>query len=486
MLLQTLITEINTLKIIGSTHIDIKAITHDSRKTTTNSLYCAIKGFSVNGHAYIDEAIDRGAVAILCTDLPHNIINSITYIQVTDVKEAMAIFSHHLHGQPSNQIHMTGITGTNGKTSITRLLKHIYQYASKKIGTIGTLGITIGNEELPTSHTTPESTDLHATLGLMAKRKIQNCFMEVSSHALDLRRVDQVNFRTGIFTNLTPDHLCFHGTMEAYYQAKKKLFYMTKDMNIINIDDAYGQRLYEALLKDGRPVISYAIDKEADYRGHILSTNATGTTFLLVTKSAEMTITIKTPGKFSVYNHLAAIASAHQDHLCLDQIVDSLEFSSGADGRFELLTKSEDFHVVLDFAHTPDGLENVLNTVAEFTTGRRIVVFGAGGNRDHSRRYPMGQVAGKLADYCILTTDNPRHENPLTICQEIAEGVKENHPNFKIILDRQEAVKHAISTAKRGDTVLLAGKAYEYYQVVGDQKVFYDEKEIALKALTNR
>lgn len=486
MLLQTLCTKINTLKIINSTNLDILAITHDSRKASANSLYCAIKGMSVNGHAYIDEAIDRGAIAILCTDLPHNMIDAICYLQVSDVKEAMAILSHHLYGQPSNQIHMTGITGTNGKTSITRILKHIYQSANRKIGTIGTLGITIGDDELPTSHTTPESTDLHATLGLMHKKKIENCFMEVSSHALDLNRVDQVNFRAGIFTNLTPDHLCFHGTMEAYYEAKKKLFYMTKDINIVNIDDIYGQRLYNDLLENNRPVISYGIEKEADYRGHILSTSATGTTFRLKTKSTENVIAIKTPGKFSVYNHLAAIAAAHQNDLPLDGIVDSLEFSSGADGRFELLTKLEDFHVILDFAHTPDGLENVLNTVAEFTTGRRIVVFGAGGNRDHSRRYPMGQVAGKLADYCILTTDNPRHENPLNICQEIAEGVIENHPNFKIILDRKEAVKHAIFTAKRGDTVLLAGKAYEYYQVVGDEKIFYDEKEIALKALTNR
>lgn len=487
MLLQLLVKKIKTKNLIGSTNKIVNNITHDSRKATKASVFCAIRGFQVDGHSYIESAISKGAIAILCENLPKQLYDEITYIQVEDVKNTMALFSDEIYGQPSKKLHITGITGTNGKTSITQLLKTIYEHLDKKTGTIGTLGITVGSKKIPSSHTTPESTEIHDVMAQMVGEGIENCMMEVSSHALELQRVSHIDFNTGIFTNLTPDHLCFHGSMEDYFQAKKKLFYLTQNINIINIDDPYGQRLYDELKDAGRPVTSYAINKDADYVGTIISTKADGTTFTLKTGDEERIITSNTPGCFSVYNHLASIAAAHLDNHSVDNILDhileSITSYPGTDGRFEFLTKKEDFHVVLDFAHTPDGLRNVLKTLSEFTTGRRIVVFGAGGSRDDSRRYPMGKVAGEHADYCILTTDNPCNENPMDICHEIAKGIEENHHNYRIILDRKEAVSYAMEIVKKGDAVLLAGKAYEHYQVIGNKKIYYNEKEIALGIL---
>lgn len=471
--------------IVGTLHHQVTHITLDSRQVIEGSMFCAIEGHETDGHLYIEDAIKRGAKVILYSNILRDYDYTVTYIQVNDIREVMARVSDALYNHPSKKLHVIGVTGTNGKTSITQLIKRIYHYNRIKAGTIGTLGATFHHYNIDLVNTTPESPYLHQLLSSMVTQDITNAVMEVSSHGLELKRVSHIDFDIGIFTNLTPDHLNFHGTMEAYYRAKRKLFFMTKQNNIINIDDPYGLRLYNELKSEGYPVVSYGIEKSADYSASIIDTEVSGTRFLFKYQNICHEILSNTPGLFSVYNYLAAIAATHMAEIPMLDILQSLENYTGAPGRMERLTHKHDFNVILDFAHTPDGLENVLKTLSEFTKGRIILVFGAGGDRDYSRRLPMGQVAAQYADHCIITMDNPRFEDPMSISLEIAEGMMGSKCKHHIVLEREKAVHTAIKMAKNSDTVLLAGKAYEMYQIIKDKKVHYDERSIAINAINS-
>lgn len=467
----------------GNNNCEVNYITYDSRRVKSGSIFVAVSGFIENGHKYIKNAIANGAEVIVCENIPNELIDKSNFLVVENSRKSMGVISSILYGKPSEKFEVIGVTGTNGKTSTTNLLDAIFDYFGKETATIGTLGVLIDKEVIKTEHTTPESADIQYLMNKMNEKSVKICTMEVSSHALELDRVSNVNFDIGIFTNLTRDHLDFHITMENYYQAKKKLFYMTKSNNIINIDDEYGKRLYNELKKDNINVNSYAIENDADIKASNLKTTIKGTTFDLSINGIEKKVFVHTPGKFSVLNSIAAIGAAYSLGYDLDIIIEALSKCNGVTGRFEVIHSNLDSTIVLDFAHTPDGLEKIMDTINEFATNRKIVMFGAGGDRDISRRAPMGEIAGKNCDLIILTSDNPRFENPYDICEEIAIGVKKYTDNYKIIVEREEAIYYALKVAKKGDIIVLAGKSTEPYQDIGIEKVPYDEKTVTLKMI---
>jgi len=467
----------------GKNDIEITGITCDSKKVKKGNIFVAIKGYTADGHKYIKHALNNGAAAVICEYIPDELKDFSNFLVVKSSRASMAPAANVIYGHPSEKINIIGITGTNGKTSSTYLLKGIYDYLNEKSGIIGTMGTLIDDEKIKIDNTTPESTDIQYYLSKMVDKSITHCFMEVSSHALELNRVDDVTIDVGIFTNVTRDHLDFHKTMENYYLAKKKLFYKTKTNNIINVDDSYGSRLYKELLEDDIPCLSYGIDNNADIKASNLVTTMKGTTFDCNIKGIDKKIHVNTPGKFSVLNSLGALGAAYALGVDLDNIINALEAFKGVTGRFQILETALDCTIILDFAHTPDGLQKVMDTINEFAEGRKIVMFGAGGERDLSRRAPMGEIAGKYCDLSILTSDNPRFENPYDICLEIAKGVEKYNGRYEIIIEREEAIYYAIDNYQSKDVILLAGKSTEPYQDMGVEKVPYDEITIAKRAV---
>lgn len=476
--LDSILNSIKYKSYIGSKNLDVDHITYDSRCVKSNSIFVAIKGLVEDGHKYIKSAIERGASVIVCETIPEELKDMVSFIVVDNSRKAMATIAALIYDKPSEKLKLVGVTGTNGKTSITYLLKAIFDYIKIKNGIIGTLGIIIDDEHIKTEHTTPESSEIQCFISKMVERSVSICSMEVSSHSTELNRVDDLDFDTAIFTNLTRDHLDFHGTMGNYYLAKKKLFYLTKNSNIINVDDEYGQRLYKELKYDNIKAMSYAIENDADIKASNLKTSIKGTEFDLKIGNLAKKVFVKTPGKFSVLNSIAALGAAYSLGIDIDAAIEALMFFNGVIGRFEVMDTKLDCTIILDFAHTPDGLAKVMDTINGFATGRKIVMFGAGGDRDVSRRAPMGEIAGQNCDLTILTSDNPRFENPYDICEEIAQGVIKYGGEYKIIVEREEAIYYAIKNHKKDDVILLAGKSTEPYQDIGIEKVPYDERTI--------
>ncbi len=467
----------------GSNDVQIKGITNDSKKVKDGYIFVAIKGYTNDGHNFIESALNSGAAAVLCDHIPENVKHKGNFIVVKNPRQTMAPAANLIYGRPSENMNLVGVTGTNGKTSTTYLLKGIYDHLGEKSGIIGTMGVLIDGEKIKVDNTTPEAVDVQRYLSMMKEKLINHCFMEVSSHALELNRVDNVNIDVGIFTNLTRDHLDFHKTMENYYQAKKKLFHITKINNVINVDDPYGERLYRELKGEGVKAISIGIDSEADIKASNLVTTMNGTDFKITIDGNNKSVHVNTPGKFSVLNSLGAMGAAYSLGVNIDDIIEALGKIKGVTGRFEMLENNLDCIIILDFAHTPDGLQKVMDTINEFAEGRKIVMFGAGGERDSSRRGPMGEISGKYCDLSILTSDNPRFEDPYEICLEIAEGVKKYNGNYEIIIERDKAIYYAIDNSKSKDVILFAGKSTEPYQDMGVEKVPYDEGSIAKKAI---
>src|SRR6056297_721367 len=464
--------------------IEISSITNDSREVDAKTIFVAIEGFKKDGHDYIKDAISRGAKVILCEKEEFLKENASVFI-IENPRKLLSKLSNLIYREPSKKLNLVGVTGTNGKTSITYILDYIFKDNNYKNGIIGTMGAVIDGGKYVLNNTTPESNQLHILMKEMVDKKIKNCFIEVSSHSTKLNRVDDISFNIGIFTNLTKDHLDFHKTMEDYYQAKKAFFYKV-DKAIVNIDDKYGFRLYKELKKDNIDVVSYSLNKKSDYKADIKDTSINGTYFDMVTKNKSYEFKINTPGKFSVYNTLACIIAADLSGIKIDKIKKSLESFKGVVGRFELINTELDCTIILDFAHTPDGLEKIMETIDQVAKGRKIVMFGAGGERDISRRSLMGEVAGRYCHMCYLTSDNPRHEEPKSICEEIAEGVKKYHNNYKIIVDRKEAINYIIDNYQKNDIILLAGKSTEPYQAIEDKKIPYDERDITMKAIIKK
>lgn len=468
----------------GSLDINITGIENDSRKIQKGNLFIAEKGFTVDGHDYINKALENGAIGIVIEkDVP--ISEDITVIKVESSTDALAKFSSMFYEEPWNKLELIGITGTNGKTSITYFIKSILEKNNKKIGIIGTIGAIIGNENVKIENTTPNALVIHGLLKNMVEIGTDSCIMEVSSHSLELKRVEYMDFQIGLFTNLTKDHLDYHETMDNYFNSKLKLFYKTNKFNIINIDDSYGKKIVE-IIGERVPLLTYGIKENADIFATNIEFTLSKVRFSLNTPKGSIEILLNVPGEFSVYNALAAATCAYAYGISLETIKQGLESVEGIKGRFEVVPTNTDYTVIIDFAHTADGLDKVLTVIDQFAEGRKIVVFGAGGNRDKTKRPEMGETVGRHADLSIVTSDNPRYEDPEMIIEDILVGTKKSKGKYVKMVDRIEAIKYAIDNAKPKDIILLAGKGHETYTIIGGKTIPCDERQIVLDYLASK
>ena len=483
MKLTDVINGLDILNITGNSDIDITNIQYDSRKVTQGTLFICVKGFNVDGHEFIQKAIEQGAKAFLVQEDIQ--IQGYTFVKVEDTRKSMAKVAANFYENPSSKMNVIGVTGTNGKTSITTFLSEILSAQDKKVGLVGTIKIFDGDKEVESSSTTPESADLQRYFNNMVNNGCDYCAMEVSSHSLVLDRVEETEFKIGLFTNLTPDHLDFHKDLDDYRDAKEKLFHKTTVANIINIDDNGGAKIYENIKGLKTPAYTYGIDNEADFRASNIKIDARGVSYTLKTPTYEADIFVPVPGKFTVYNTLAVIAACYMLNIPKDVIINGLKNTGGVAGRFETITNDKGISVIVDYAHTPDALENILNTAKDFAKGSIITVFGCGGDRDTTKRPLMGNIAQKLSDIAIVTSDNPRTENPNDIIEDILKGLDTSKENYKVVIDRKEAIEQAIKMAKKDDIVIIAGKGHENYQIIGKVKYHFDDKEIANECLDN-
>ena len=467
--------------ISGNAEIEIEKICYDSRKAEKNSVFVCIVGFETDGHKYIDKALEQGAVAIVVQDgseIPE-IPTGVTVVYSCDTRKMLASMSANFFDHPEQKLKMIGVTGTNGKTTVTTLVKSILEFEKKSVGLIGTNANYINDKILPTERTTPESYELYELLAQMANEGVEYVIMEVSSHSLELARVYGIEFLVGAFTNLTQDHLDFHKTMENYKNAKKKLFDVSKNA-VVNIDDTAGAEYVNNI---SCPVATYSIEGNAGFTAKDIKISARGVIFDMLYEGKTHKVRLGIPGKFSVYNALAALGCVVSAGISVERAIEALTFAKGVMGRCETVYTNTDYTVIIDYAHTPDGLENIISTVKEFCDGRVITLFGCGGDRDRTKRPIMGRVAATLSDYCVVTSDNPRTEEPDKIIDDIIVGVKETDCEYKVIENRRKAIGYALSIAKRGDCIILAGKGHETYQIIGKTKNHFDEREVIAEFL---
>ncbi|MEG0036157.1 MAG: UDP-N-acetylmuramoyl-L-alanyl-D-glutamate--2,6-diaminopimelate ligase, partial [Oscillospiraceae bacterium] len=467
-----------TIETNADLQTEIHDICYDSRKAGQGDLFVAIKGFESDGHKYIGIAKSQGAVCCICEEKP---TENIPYILVENSREALALVSKNYFGDPASAMTLIGITGTNGKTTTTLLLKHVLEdITGKKIGLIGTNENMIGQNVLPTERTTPESYELQKIFRQMADEGCKYVIMEVSSHSLVLSRVAGLHFEVAVFTNLTQDHLDFHKTMEEYAGAKAMLFERC-DKAAINLDDEWGGYMCE---RARCPVFTYSETKlEADLVAKDIRLSPSSIKFCALANNSLVRISLGIPGRFSVYNAMAVMSAALLLGLPLAKICESLKTAKGVKGRVEVVPTPDDFTILIDYAHTPDALENVLKSMKEVTEGRVVVVFGCGGDRDKTKRPIMGEIAASLADYAIITSDNPRTEVPSEIIADILSGIKAPKSRYKVIENRGEAIAFAIDSHMEGDVIILAGKGHETYQIIGKTKHHMDEREIVAEHL---
>ena len=479
--LRELLRNVEVLELAADPEIELADISYDSRHTKPGDLFVAVTGFETDGHKFIPAAVERGAAAVLCERAPQV---EIPYVRVADSRKALAIASANLFGRPAEQMKLIGVTGTNGKTTSTMLIKHLLETQENvKVGLVGTNQNMIGYETLPTERTTPESYELHKLFREMADAGCTHVVMEVSSHSLVLCRVAGLHFEVGLFTNLTQDHLDFHGTMDAYARAKALLFSQC-ERGGVNLDDAYAPVMLESAKC---PMMTWAIQKnEADLVAKDVRLAADGVKFCALTMGQLERVKIGIPGRFSVYNALTVIACGLLLGLDLQTCSAALADAQGVKGRVEVVPTDGDYTILIDYAHTPDALENILRSMREVTSGRLVALFGCGGDRDRTKRPIMGKIAADNADFVIVTSDNPRTEDPEAIIADIAAGLKGTHTRFKIIPDRREAIAWAIDNHKSGDVIVLAGKGHETYQIIGKTKYHMDEREIVAEHLTRR
>lgn len=472
-------------------------VTHDSRQAREGTLFVAIRGATMDGHRFVDDVMRRGAAGIISEfDPPENF--SGTWLKVADAREALAKAAAVINGDPSHDLDLVGITGTNGKTTTTYLCFALAEAAGKKGAMLTTVEYRIGDKSEPAVRTTPEASDTNRFLREAVDVGCAMAVMETSSQAIDLRRCDWLRFKVAVFTNLTRDHLDYHLTMENYFDAKKKLFDgrlgEKPGSSVINIDDEWGAKLAKELRGDGQRVVTFSLkNPPANASGSDLPADLTaknievslicGTSFTLKTSNGERSITSPLVGKPHVYNMLAATATSLELGYDLDDIERGLSTCVGAPGRFERVPHEGDFAVVVDYAHSDDALLNTLKTARELTVGKIITVFGCGGDRDRTKRKPMGEVAGRHSDFVIVTSDNPRTENPLEIIEEIEVGLKETDCEYAVVSDRRDAIYQAIAKAQSNDVVLIAGKGHETYQIIGGDKFYFDDREVAREAL---
>mgnify|MGYP001160540265 CR=1 FL=1 len=477
-------------RIMGNPNVAITGISYDSRTVKPGDLFVCLSGHRHDGHDYAAQAVENGAAALLVEKEVHL---SVPTWFVADTRFAMAVASAHFYRYPSHELTLIGITGTNGKTTTAHLIEQMLEDAGYNCGLIGTIGMKVGTRHTSLLNTTPDALDLQRGLRAMVDAGEQYCAMEVSSHALSIGRVKGCDFRTAVFTNLSQDHLDYHETMERYREAKGLFF--SRLGNTFSPDPA--KRKYAVLNADdpaseyfrsvtAAQVITYGIDQEADVCADRLETSISGTRFRLRSFAGETEIMMKMHGRFSVYNALAAATACLLEQVPLDSIKRTLEQVKGVPGRFEAVDEGQDFLVIVDYAHTPDSLENVLKTIAGFAEGRIICVFGCGGDRDSSKRPIMGRIAAQYSDYVIITSDNPRSEDPERIMKDIEAGVLKARgvgAEFALITDRREAIYKAVEMASRKDVVLIAGKGHETYQEINGERFDFDDRKVAATAI---
>lgn len=479
----------------GDGGVEIAGVAYDSRRVGRGDLFCAVTGLVTDGHLHLEEALDRGAAALLVERSPERA--PVPVVQVTDSRQAMAVAAANFHGRPSLRLRVLGVTGTKGKTTTTFLLRALLEGAGVRTGLVGTVTNVIGGEERPVERTTPEAPDLQAILAAMVAAGDRAVVMEVSSHALALSRVAGCWFDTAVFTNLGRDHLDFHGSPEAYREAKLLLFAglgtggkQGPFTAVINRDDTAAGHFLAATRG---PTLTFGLGAEALVRAEDVRLGPEGSAFVLrggwpgEAGAMAVPFQVNVPGRYNVYNALAAITGAMAEGVDPRVLPGTLAAAPRVPGRLERVDEGQDFTVLVDYAHTPDSLENVLATTRECSPGRLIVVFGCGGDRDRGKRPLMGRLAAGLADLVVITTDNPRSEEPLAIIRDILDGAGPPHPDrLWVEPDRRQAIRRAVAAARPGDTLVVAGKGHETYQEVRGCKLPFDDRAEARQALRER
>ncbi len=487
MQLRQLVQSLPAATVEGPLDREVAGITYDSRRVTPGMVFVAIPGQRVDGHEFVGTAIERGASAVIC-ERSRLVPGRVTKIEVPDVREAMACAALSYYQHPSSKLKVIGVTGTNGKTTVAFMIKAILEAAEIRTGLMGTVRYEIGDRVIPAQRTTPESIEIQQMMSQMLKADCKACVMEVSSHALDQKRVHGVEFDVGIFTNLTRDHLDYHGTMENYFSSKKKLFTSLEQgkkrgASIINIDDDYGVRL-SGETSGVEVQLTFGFGGTARLRATKIELNADGSRFVIEAPERKFAVRLPIIGRHNIYNALAAVGACLSLGIDVVKMQAALNALPPVSGRLEKISAGQPYGVFVDYAHTDDALKNVLGTLREITKGRVLVAFGCGGNRDSGKRAKMGKVAAELADYTWITSDNPRKESPAKIASQVEEGYTSiRKDGFEIELDRRRAIHQIIAQAKPGDSVLIAGKGHETYQEFDDTVVPFDDRVHSREAL---
>lgn len=473
----------------GALDRSVTSVTDDSRAVASGSLFVAVKGERVDGHRFVAQAIQAGAVAIVAQESVE--VVSLPLVKVADSRKALGLIGSRFYGDPSARLSMIGVTGTNGKTTTTYLCKALLEGIGRHVGLIGTVAYQIGAETIPASHTTPGALELQGLLMKMTQVQLDSVVMEVSSHALAMDRTAGCEYDAAVFTNLTQDHLDYHRTMEEYFQAKLRLFTglgigkKTGQRAIVNMDDPRGAQIRNACRV---PVWGFAVKGQADIKAEKVRLSMNGSTFSAATPSGTFTVESRLVGEHNVYNLLGAIGVALHVGATCDQVREAVERVTNVPGRFERVSAGQDFTVVVDYAHTEDALVRLLTAAQALRTHRIITLFGCGGDRDRGKRPKMGRAAVEYSDVVVLTSDNPRTEDPMAILQEVEVGVREalqrrSHVEYHLVPDRRDAIGMAMRLARSGDIVLIAGKGHEDYQIIGTKKIHFDDREVAREAI---
>ena len=486
--LKRMLVGLEGLKVKGDLSVDIKGVERNSKEVKEGYLFVAIKGFSVDGHQFVKDAIANGAVAVMieegCDYKKLEIPDNVTIVMAKDTREGLAITSSNFYDNPSEKFKLVGVTGTKGKTTTTFMIKEILQKAGKKVGLIGTIATYIGDKKIKDSdRTTPESLELQQLFKMMADEGVDVVVMEVSSQSLKLHRVAGCNFDIVVFTNFSEDHISpnEHPTMEDYLQSKLKLFKMCKT-GITNADDLYGAKI-PRLFPDN-DITTFGIDNHAKVMAKDITITNSYVDFKVKIVDKNERIRTGIPGRFSVYNSLAAICVAQKFGVTAEQVKEAL-LEVRVPGRSEMVDNKLEIPIMIDYAHSPESLQNILQAVKSYTRGRVISVFGCGGDRDSGKRPIMGEISGRIADYTIITSDNPRTENPETIVKQIEEGIKKTKGKYEVVVDRTEAIEKAIKMANEKDIIILAGKGHEPYQEINGVKYPFDERIIVTDIISN-
>ena len=474
MLLSYLLEDIPSINVIGDKNININKLEYNSKNIGSEDVFFAIKEENGNGNDYIDEVIKKGALVIVTED--ENINCSVTKVICKDIRKVMALMASKFYGNPAIKLKMIGVTGTKGKTTTTHMIRDILECAGKKVGLIGTISTTYAGKTRASEKTTPESLDLQKTLADMVEENIEYVVMEVSSHSLVYERVYGIKFIISVFTNLSPEHMDFHKDMEDYLNAKAKLFRISS-FGFINADDIYSDKLIKLC---ECKVAKYGLNNETNITATNVTESIKGVTFNLYANKMLHTVNVNIPGRFSVYNALAAISVVSMLNIGIEPIQKALSTIT-VEGRSEIVNIEKEYSVIVDYAHNASSVEAILKATKKYATSRIITVFGCGGNRDKTKRPVMGEIVGKYSDFTIITSDNPRFENPIRIIKDIEVGVRKSTKLYKIEEDRKKAIAFAMKIAFRNDIILILGKGHEHYQLIKGKKFPFSDKEVVIE-----